>query len=60
MKISFMVFHTKLQQTQNHCVLGLIKQTDGFITVRGGEFRHVVLFDYRLFDKICDKIKYLK
>ena len=55
-----MVFHTKLQQTQNHCVLGLIKQTDGFITVRGGEFRHVVLFDYRLFDKICDKIKYLK
>ena len=32
---------------------------DGFIRVRGGEFRHLVLFDYGLFDKICDKIKYL-
>ena len=30
-----------------------------FIRVRGGEFRHLVLFDYGLFDKICDKIKYL-
>ena len=32
---------------------------DEFIRVRGGEFRHLVLFDYGLFDKICDKIKYL-
>ena len=31
----------------------------GFIRVCGGEFRHLVLFDYGLFDKICDKIKYL-
>ena len=30
---------------------------DGFIKVRGGEFRHLVLFDYELFDKICDKMK---
>ena len=28
--------------------------------VRGSEFRHLdILFDYRLFDKIFDKIKYL-
>ena len=32
---------------------------DGFIRVGGGEFRYLVLFDYGLFDKICDKIKYL-
>ena len=32
---------------------------DGFIRVRGGEFIHLVLFDYGLFDKICEKIKYL-
>ena len=31
---------------------------DGFIRVRGGEFRSLVLFDYGLFDTICDKIKY--
>ena len=33
-------------------------KTDGFIRVQGGEFRSLVLFDYRLFDKMCDKIKY--
>ena len=32
---------------------------DRFIRVRGGEFRHLVLFDHGLFDQICDKIKYL-
>ena len=32
---------------------------NGFIRVRGGEFRHLVLFNYILFDKVCDKIKYL-
>ena len=32
---------------------------DGFVRVRGGKFRHLVLFDYGLFDKICDKIQYL-
>ena len=31
----------------------------GFIRLRGGEFRHLVLFDYGMFDKTCDKIKYL-
>ena len=32
---------------------------DGFIRVGGDEFRHLVFFDYQLFDKVCDKIKYL-
>ena len=32
---------------------------DGFIRVSGDKFRHLVLFDYEMFDKICDKIKYL-
>ena len=53
-----MTFHTKLKRVQNHCVLGS-KKIDGFIRVRGDEFKHLVLFDYKLFDKICDKIKYL-
>ena len=32
---------------------------DGFIRVFRSEFKHLVLFDNGLFDKICDKIKYL-
>ena len=32
---------------------------DGFIRVRGSEFRYLVLFDHGLFDKICDEFKYL-
>ena len=36
-----------------------IKYLNRFIRSRGGEFRHLVLFDYRLFDKMCEKIKYL-
>ena len=35
-------------------------KTDGFIRVRGDEFRHLVLFNSEMFDKICDKIKYLR
>ena len=34
-------------------------KVDGFIRVRGDEFRHLVLFDYELFDNICEKIQYL-
>ena len=30
---------------------------DGFIRVCDGKFKHLVLCDYGLFDKICDKIK---
>ena len=32
---------------------------DGFIRVLDGEIKRLVLFDYELFDKICDKIKHL-
>ena len=32
---------------------------DGCIRVCDDEFRHLILFDYELSDKICDKIKYL-
>ena len=31
----------------------------GFIRVYGGEIRHLVLFDYGLFDKIFDRIECL-
>ena len=34
-------------------------EVDGFIRARGDKFRHLVLFEHGLFDKICDKIKYL-
>ena len=36
----------------------MFDKIDEFIRVCGSEFRHLVLFDYGLFDKICDKIKY--
>ena len=36
-----------------------LDKIDGFYRVHGGEFRHLVLFHNGLFDKICDKIKYL-
>ena len=32
---------------------------NGFVRVRGNEFRHLLLFDYGLFDEDDDKIKYL-
>ena len=32
---------------------------DRFITSLDGKIKHLILFDYRLFNKIYDKIKYL-
>ena len=32
---------------------------DGFIIAVDGKIKHLLLFDSRLFNKICDKIKYL-
>ena len=32
---------------------------DGFIIVLDGKIRHLILFDYGLFNKICNKIKYI-
>ena len=37
-----MTYLTKLQRFQNHW----FDRIDGFIRVRGGEFRYLVLFDY--------------
>ena len=36
-----------------------LDKINGFIRIHGNEFRHLVLFNHGLFDKICDKIKYL-
>ena len=35
-----------------------LNKIDGFIGFPGDDFRHLVLFDNGLFDKICDKIKH--
>ena len=32
---------------------------DGFIVALEGKVKHLVLFNYGLFNEICDKIKYL-
>ena len=32
---------------------------DGFIISLDGKIKHLILFDYGLFNKICDEIKYL-
>ena len=32
---------------------------DGFIIYLDGKVKHLILFDYGLFDLICDNIKYL-
>ena len=32
---------------------------DGFIISLDGKVKHLILFDYGLFDLICDNIKYL-
>ena len=32
---------------------------DEFIILLDGKMKHLILFDYGLFNKICDKIKYL-
>ena len=36
-----------------------LDKIDGFIMFLYGKVKHLVLFDYGLFNKICDKIKYL-
>ena len=34
-------------------------EKDGFIISLDGNIKHLILFNYGLFNKICDKIKYL-
>ena len=59
MKIfQFITFYIKLQQVQNHCVLGLIKQMDLLYLLKV-KLNISILFDYGSFNKICDMIKYL-
>ena len=54
------VYHISYKTSTNPKSLRIrFDNTDGFIKLRGGEFKHLVLFDYGLFNKICDKIKYL-
>ena len=40
-------------------MLNRFDKIDRFIRVLHGGIKHLVLFDYGLFDKICDRIKYL-
>ena len=54
----FMIFHTKTSTGPKPLRIRF-DEKDGFIRVRRGEFRYLVPFDHGLFDKICDKIKYL-
>ena len=53
----FMTFHIKTSTVPKPLPIRYDK-VDGFIRFRRGQFRHLVLFDYGLFDQICDKIKY--
>ena len=55
----FMTFCIKLQWVQNHCVLDSFDKIDGFIMFVDDKIKHVVLFDWGLFNKIYNKIKYL-
>ena len=49
-----MTFHTKLQQVQNHCVLGTIKDLSKAMMKLDIQY----CFDCGWFDRICDRIKY--
>ena len=53
-----MTYHTNLQWVQP--ITYRFNKINGFIRVRGGEFRHLVLFGHGFFDTIFDKIKYLR
>ena len=55
MKIfQFITFHVKLKPLHIR-----FNKIDGLIIPLDGKIKHLVLFCYRLFNKICDKIRYL-
>ena len=55
MKIfQFITFHIKLKPLHIR-----FNKIDGLIIPLDGKIKHLVLFCYRLFNKICDKIRYL-
>ena len=37
----------------------MINKINGFIIALDGNNKHLILFDYEFFNKICDEIKYL-
>ena len=34
-------------------------EIDRFVVMLDGKIKHLILFDYELFIKVCDKIRYL-
>ena len=58
MKIfQLMKFHTKLQRVSASTLRIRFDKIGGFIRICGCQFRHLVLFDHELFDKISNKVK---
>ena len=58
MKIfQFIKFRINIQQVQKPLRIRFDK-VDEFIIALDGKIKHLILFGYGLFDKICDKIKY--
>ena len=59
MKIfQFIKFRINIQQVQKPLRIRFDK-VDEFIIALDGKIKHLILFEYGLFDKICDKIKYV-
>ena len=59
MKIfQFIKFRINNQQVQKPLRIRFDK-VDEFIIALDGKIKHLILFEYGLFDKICDKIKYV-
>ena len=54
-----MTFHIKLQLVQKPLRIRFVK-IDGSTRLLDGEIKHRVLIGYGLFDKICDRIQYLR
>ena len=54
----FITFHIELQQAQNHCALGSIKQMD-LLYLLMVKIKHLVLFDYGLHIKFMIRLNIL-
>ena len=59
-KFQFITFHIKVQNQWFSKPLRIrVTKLDGFIISLDGKIKHLVLFDYRLLDKISDKVKHI-
>ena len=59
-KFQFITFHIKVQNQWFSKQLRIrVTKLDGFIISLDGKIKHLVLFDYRLLDKISDKVKHI-